>query len=94
MCEEDEVEDLSIVVPFTKKEYKRLIKSQPEYLYKVKEMKSDYRSLDHMNRLAYTFNNDDMHEIETYDRIHNYKSSAKMPKFKGNLMKDSDYRRY
>ena len=93
-CDEEDCDDLSIVVPFTKKEYKRLIKSQPEFLYKVKEMKSDYRRLEHMERLAYSFTNDDMNEIERYDKIHNYKSSAKMPKFKGNLMKDSDYRRY
>ena len=57
-------------------------------------MRRDYRRAENMDRLIYNFNIDDINEIEKYDRIHNYKSSSDIPKFKGNLMKDSDYHKY
>lgn len=92
--DEDDQDGTNVVVCLTEKQTKKLFKNQPEFYAKVKEMKKDYRRLDNMNRLIHNFTYDDMDEIERYDRIHNYKSSAKMPKFKGNLMKDSDYHRY
>ena len=92
----DEIDqtDKNVVVFLDNKKSKKIIKSQPEFLYEIKEMRRDYRRAENMDRLIYNFNIDDINEIEKYDRIHNYKSSSDIPKFKGNLMKDSDYHKY
>ena len=92
----DEIEqtDKNVVVFLDNKKSKKIRKSQPEFLYEIKEMRRDYRRAENMDRLIYNFNIDDINEIEKYDRIHNYKSSSDIPKFKGNLMKDSDYHKY
>lgn len=91
--DDDDLDD-RVVRFMSKKETKKILKHQPELLKVVKDMKRDNRRLDNMNRLVYQFTSDDMNEIEAYDKLHNYESSAKIPKFKGSLLSKSDYKRY
>lgn len=91
---EDDQEGLGIAVILSKKETKRLIKTQDEFLIQLKEEKRRKRSLNNLSRYAYDLTADDIEEIAKYDEIHGYVSSAKIPEFKGDMMNDEDYHRY
>lgn len=92
--EEDDPTNRNIVVPLSSKEVKKVIKSQPEFLYTLKEMKQAKKSMGHLSSLAHDLINEDIEYIAEYDRKHNIVSSSDMPVFKGDLTKSSDYHRY
>lgn len=90
---EDE-SNLSIVVPLSKKKTREMIKSQPESLYNIKEMRKAARSLENLSSFVHDLRNDDMEQISKYDKIHGYKSMAEVPQFEGDLMDKKAYRKY
>lgn len=77
-----------------RKQSKKMIKAQPEFLYEIKEMRRENRKIDKLSRFVYDLTSDDIEAIADYDRDHNYQSSSDIPEFKGDMTKDSDYRRY
>lgn len=92
--EEDEVGDDNIAIYLNKKETKKLIKAQPEFLNEIKEIKRGSKSIDSMARLACDLTYSDIEEIAKYDQKHNYISPSDIPKFNGDLTNDDDYYRY
>ena len=91
---EEDKQTGDIAVFLDHKQSKKMIKAQPEFLYEIKEMKRSRRSIDKLSRYVYDLTADDIEAIADYDQAHNYQSSSDIPVFKGDLTKDSDYRKY
>lgn len=93
--DEDSQDGTNVVVALSDKESKKIIKGHPEILNAIKEIKRSRKSTDNLRSYAYELTADDIEMIEDYDRRHGYVvSSSEIPKFKGNLMNDKDYKLY
>ena len=66
----------------------------PEMINAFKEMRRSQASAENLRSFAYDLTMDDMESIERYDQKHNFVSNTEMPLFKGDMMKDKDYRKY
>jgi hypothetical protein len=84
----------NVAVFLDDKATRKFIKAQPEFLNEVKEIKRSMKSEEHLLSFVSDLTMDDIEHIEAYDQRHNYVSTADMPEFKGDIMKDSDYHRY
>ena len=91
--DEDEPEGDTVIF-MTNKESRKFIKSNPDFLFEIKEMKRDNRKLSHLDSYAHDLTSDDIDALAEYDQIHNYMSSSDVPQFKGDLMNDDDYNKY
>lgn len=84
----------NVVTPMTKKEQKRLIKDHREVLFGLKETKKDinaFRSGNLSKTFAWQLTQDAFLEIEEMDEE---TGRLKVPEFKGNIFKKSDYHKY
>lgn len=84
----------NVVVFLDRKGTKKIMKSQPELLYTLKEAKRQNRSIDNLDRLAYDLTSDDIEEISANDQRYHYSSKSDMPEFKGDIMNDKDFYKY
>ena len=92
--EEDSQDGRNIVVFTTPKQGKKIIKSQPEFLNKVKEIQRENRTTSRLSGLLYDLTCDDIDAISDYDRKHQIVTDSDMPLFKGDLTNSDDYHRY
>jgi hypothetical protein len=90
--------DENIVVELSRKENKKFIQNQPEFLYEMKEIKRANNRIDKLasgvNRFVYDLTSDDIESIKEYDQQHGYYSESDMPEFHGDIMNGEDYHRY
>lgn len=92
--DEDDQDGKNVVVFLTNKQSKKFIKAQPEFINEIKEMRRESRKIDRLSRFVYDITQDDLEAISMYDAKHNFQSPSDVPKFKGDLMNDKDYRKY
>ncbi len=92
---EDDQDGTNVGVSLTSKQSKKLIKSQPELVAKLKEMKRERRTIDRLND-SFLHNTiaDDISEISKYDANYQYVSKSDVPEFSGDIMNDKDYYKY
>lgn len=90
----DSQDGKNVVVYLDKEQSRKILKSQPELLYQIKEIKRDMKSADHLKSFAYDLTMDDIEKIESYDRKHNYVSSTDIPKFTGDITNSKQYHKY
>lgn len=90
----DSQDDKNIVVFLDKNDSRKIIKSQPELLYQIKEIKRNMKSSEHLKSFAYDLTLDDIEKIEAYDQKHNYTSSSDIPKFTGDISNSKQYHKY
>lgn len=91
---DEQEQDGNTVVFMDLKKSRKMIKKNPEFLYEIKEMKREKRSVENLSKFVYDLTSDDIDAIAEYDRAHGYVSDSDMPEFKGDMTKDSDYNRY
>ena len=90
----DSQDGKSIAVYLSKKQVKKFMKSQPEFMHEIRDIKREQSAVSHLDQYAYDLTQDDFRSIERYDRKHGYETSSQMPEFKGDIMNDDDYNRY
>lgn len=92
---EDDQEGTTVGVVLSTKESKKLIKSQPELVAKLKELKREHRTVDRLSD-AFLHNTiaEDISEIARYDANYGYISKSDIPEFSGDILNDKDYYKY
>lgn len=94
-ADEDSQDNVPVGVTLTTKQSKKLIKSQPELVAKLKEMKLERRTLDKLSD-SFLHNSiyDDISEIAKYDQNYYYVSDSDIPEFHGDVLNDKDFYKY
>lgn len=83
------------VVPLSNKENKFILKDNPAMIHHIRDFKKLMRQQKNLARMyAFEITEDEFEEIENMDRNRGYLNGNILPTFKGNLMNDSDFKRY
>jgi hypothetical protein len=93
--DEEDAGEEGFALILSDKNTRRIMKSQPEFLSVIKDIKRSQRSVSHLNSsFAYDLNMDALEQIEKYDRKHSISIVNTVPEFTGDIMNDDDYFRY
>jgi hypothetical protein len=92
--EEEIGDESSIAIYADREETKDFIKTCPEILLTVKELRKEMKSTEQLNRYMSDIRKDDIDAIEEYDNAHNIVSDSDIPKFKGDITNSKDYHKY
>lgn len=93
----DDEKHSEVVDVMSKKEVREMMKTHPELVMAIRDVKKDMRSAEIIkDTFASDLTYDDLEKIRQYDQKHNYAglSVTEMPKFKGCMLDDKDFDRY
>lgn len=93
----DDEKHSDVVDVMSKKEVREMMKTHPELVMAIRDVKKDMRSAEIIkDTFASDLTYDDLEKISQYDQKHNYAglSVTEMPKFKGCMLDDKDFDRY
>ena len=92
------IEKYGVAMPSGKKEFKKLMKMDPNIprMFKdaVKEHRRKERERGRLNSFIFEMKNEDFEYIADMDRKRGYQSSADIPKFHGDIMNRRDFKLY
>ena len=92
------IEKYGICIPAGKKELKQLVQIDPMFLKSLKEAEKSRRQGFHrqgiLDSFVFNLRQDDFDRIAEIDAKRGYTFETDMPKFKGDIMNDDDYKLY
>ncbi|MBR6908109.1 hypothetical protein IKN40_06630 [bacterium] len=94
-ADEDSQDGIPIAVPLSAKNSKSIIKNQPEFVIKLKEMKREKRTLSRLSdSFLHNTISEDISDIARYDKNYHYISKSDIPEFHGDVLNDDEYNKY
>lgn len=89
--DEDDTSQKNLIVPASKKDQRRFVKSNKAILYGIRQVKRDAAEVSSMRSWAFDMTQDAYEEVR--ERNDKFKGD-KIPKFKGNILNKDEYRDY